>query len=141
MLILLGLPVVVAVAATHRYLQFYAPSNLLVRRVRAHEPRWRTVGAPAGAVGLLLLTMHAAAVAVAAGAPGWLNLAVLVLAWDAVKLAVLVAMTAGRCAIRSMFAGSGVRRELDPEPCPGFGARGRAGTTGLWSQSRPKCRP
>ena len=41
MLILLALPVIVAVAAFHRYLQIYAPSNLLVRRVRAQQPRWR----------------------------------------------------------------------------------------------------
>ncbi len=102
MLVLLALPVLVAVAAAHRFLHHYAPSNLLVRRVRTREPRWRTVGALAGTVGLLLLTMHAVAVAVAAGAPGWLNLAVLVLAWDSIKLAVLVAMTSARCAIHSM---------------------------------------
>ncbi len=111
MLILLALPVVVAVGAAHRYLQFYAPSNLLVRRVRAHEPRWRTIVALAGAVGLVVLTMHAVAVAVAEGAPGWLNLAVLVLAWDSIKLVVLVAITSGRCAIRSMSRGrSGLPR-------------------------------
>ena len=36
--------------------------------------------------GLLLVGMHVLAEAVAAGAPGWLNLVVLVLAWDAIKV-------------------------------------------------------
>ena len=86
MLILLALPVIFAVAAMHRYLQFYAPSNMLVRRVRAQEPRWRTCSAMAGVAGVLLLAMHAVGTAVSSGAAGWLNLVVLVLAWDAIKV-------------------------------------------------------
>jgi hypothetical protein len=31
-----------------------------------------------------------------AGAPGWLNLVVLVLAWDAIKFAVMTCLTSGR---------------------------------------------
>lgn len=38
MLLLLALPVMAAVAAAHRYLQVYAPTNLLVRRLSAKEP-------------------------------------------------------------------------------------------------------
>jgi hypothetical protein len=39
MLFLLALPTFVAVAAMHRYLVLYAPSNILVRRVRSTLPR------------------------------------------------------------------------------------------------------
>lgn len=99
MLILLALPLIAAVAATHRYLQFYAPSNLLVRRVRAREPGWRTVAMVAAiAVGLLLI-MHLVAVAIASGAPGWLNLIALILAWDAIKLSLLAVLTMGRASL------------------------------------------
>lgn len=87
MLILLALPVIAAVAAVHRYLQYYAPTNVLVRRVRAQEPRWRTVIMLAGLAVGLLLVMHAVTVALASGAPGWLNLVVILLAWDALRVA------------------------------------------------------
>lgn len=89
MVLLLVLPVFATVALAHRYLQMYAPTNRLVRRVRMAVPQ------PPTAVGLLaiavvfLIAMHMVAEAVAAGAPGWLNLVVLVLAWDAIKLALL----------------------------------------------------
>ena len=96
MLLLLALPVIVAVAAMHRYLQFYAPSNLLARRVRAHEPRLRTAAVLIVLAGLLLVAMHVLAEAVAHGAPGWLNLVVLVLAWDAIKLAALACAVLAR---------------------------------------------
>ncbi|MEP9382927.1 hypothetical protein [Nocardioides sp. KR10-350] len=86
MLILLALPVIVAVAAMHRYLQDYAPSNVLIRRVRTHRPRCRTAFALAAVAGVLQIAMHAVAAAVAGGAPGWLNLVVLILAWDTIKL-------------------------------------------------------
>lgn len=87
MLMLLALPVIVAVAAVHRYLQHLAPTNLLVRRVRAQECRWRTVIMLAGLTVGLLLVMQAVTAALASGAPGWLNLVVLLLAWDALKVA------------------------------------------------------
>lgn len=87
MLILLALPVVVTVAAVHRYLQHFAPTNLLVGRVRAQECRWRTVIMLAGLTVGLLLVMQAVTVALASGAPGWLNLGVFLLAWDALKVA------------------------------------------------------
>ncbi len=47
------------------------------------------------------MTMHVVANAVSAGAPGWLNLIVLVLAWDALKagwLAVSVILRGISCA-------------------------------------------
>ena len=86
MLILLAIPVIVALALVHRLVQVVAPSNLLVRRVRSAQPRWRTGGVLLGLATVLLLTMHVVADAVSAGAPGWLNLVVLVLAWDALKV-------------------------------------------------------
>lgn len=86
MVLLLALPVFAAVALTYRYLQLYAPSNLLVRRVRAAEPRLRTATALLVLATLLLVGMHVTTEAVAAGAPGYLNFLVLMLAWDAIKL-------------------------------------------------------
>lgn len=106
MLILLAIPVIVAVALVHRLVQVVAPSNLLVRRVRSAQPRWRTGSVLLGLATVLLLTMHAVADAVSAGAPGWLNLIVLVLAWDAIKIAVLAAHSTLRAlavASRRMF--------------------------------------
>lgn len=47
--------------------------------------------------------MHAVAAAPARGAPGWLNLVVLILAWDAIKvcwLALIVGFRAGARSIR-----------------------------------------
>jgi hypothetical protein len=37
--------------------------------------------------------VHAISLAIAAGAPGWLNLVVLLLAWDAIKFAVVACLT------------------------------------------------
>jgi hypothetical protein len=89
MLFLLVIPVLGVVALVYRYFQIYAPSNVLTRRVRTSTPTLRS------ATGLLLLTlvllslMHALAEAVATGAPVWLNLVVLLLAWDAIKVGCL----------------------------------------------------
>lgn len=100
MLILLALSLIVAVAAMHRYLQSYAPTNLLSRSVRAHEPRWSAVALLTVLVAALLVVMHMLGEAVANGGPGWLNLAVLVLAWDVIKLGILAVVLAGRCSVR-----------------------------------------
>lgn len=86
MLVLLAIPVIAAVAITHRFIQAVAPSNLLVRSVRSAAPRWTIAAALLGLATTLLVTMHVVADAVSAGAPGWLNLLVLVLAWDALKV-------------------------------------------------------
>ena len=45
MIMLLALPVIAAVALAHRYLVLYAPSNVLIRRVRATAPALRTAAA------------------------------------------------------------------------------------------------
>ena len=86
MIFLLALPVFAAVALAHRWLQMYAPTNRLVRRVRIAAPRFRTAVGLLAAAAVLLIAMHMVATAVAAGAPGWLNLVVLVLGWDAIKV-------------------------------------------------------
>jgi hypothetical protein len=98
MVLLLALPVFAAVALVHRYLQLYAPSNLLVRRVRIATPRLRTSVGLLAVAATLLIAMHMVAEAVAAGAPGWLNLVVLALAWDAIKVGLLAVATALRAA-------------------------------------------
>jgi hypothetical protein len=108
MLVLLALPIIVAVAAMHRYLHYYAPTNLLARCVRAHEPRLSTAAVLIVLAGLLLVAMHVLAEAVAHGAPGWLNLIVLVLAWDAIKLAALACAVLARRAL--LIAGRAFRR-------------------------------
>lgn len=89
MLFMLALPVLIAVAAMHRYLQLKAPSNLLARRVSTALPTFRTGIALVALAAVLLTLMHVLAEAIAAGAPGWLNLVVLVLAWDALKVGCL----------------------------------------------------
>lgn len=80
MLFLLFLPVVGRFALFWRYVQIYAPSNVLIRHVRWAPPRWRTVLALFALTTVLLVAMHVVAQAVGRGAPGWLNLVVLVLA-------------------------------------------------------------
>jgi hypothetical protein len=107
MLLMLALPIIIAVAAMHRYLQTYAPTNVLARRVRAQAPRWRTAAVLIVLATALLLAMHALGEAVANGAPGWLNLLVLVLAWDAIKIGLLAILVIGRCARRTVAASRG----------------------------------
>ena len=96
MLILLALPVIAAVAAFHRYMQCYAPSNLLTRRVRAATPTFRLTAVLLVLAAVLLVLMHVLAEAIGAGAPGLLNLVVLVLAWNAIKLTLVALVVAGR---------------------------------------------
>ena len=114
MLILLALPVIVAVAAMHRYLQCYAPTNLLARRVRAREPHWRTAAALSALAAALLVAMHILAGIIANGAPRWLNVVVLVLAWDAIKCGVIALATALRtlCAVHARRRGTGLSRPM-----------------------------
>lgn len=81
----LVIPVRAGAVLLHRSLQMYAPSNILIQRVRLSR---QTVGSVAPLVVLaavLLVVLRAVSNAVTGGAPGWLNLVVLVLAWDAAK--------------------------------------------------------
>ena len=97
MLILLALPAIVAVAAIHRYVNLFAPMNLLVRRARAQQPRWGTAAILAMIAVSLLAAMRAVADAVSNGAPGWLNLVVLIFAWDAIKVGLSALELVVRC--------------------------------------------
>lgn len=129
MLILLALPVIAVVAAFCRWLQCCAPSNLLASRVRTAAPTFHAVAALLALTALLLALTHALAEAVAAGAPGWLNLVVLVLAWDAIKFGVLACLTAVRRAV-CVARGSRTRRDCSvPSTSPRDSAGRRAGRT------------
>src|SRR4051812_5673702 len=85
----LAIPILKVVTALHRYLALCAPSNLLVRRVRSSPPRWRDVMLLTALAVSLIVAVRVMADAAAAGAPGWLNGGVLILAWDAIKFALL----------------------------------------------------
>src|SRR5215212_10292549 len=72
-------------AAAHRYAQAYLPTNVLVRRLRTpRNLKWATPTATMlipsylGAAWLMTTLL-------AYGGPGWLNLLVLLLVWNAVK--------------------------------------------------------
>lgn len=114
MLILLALPAVVAVAATHRYLRIYAPSNVIVRQALSATPRWRIVAALLAFAAVLLIAVRAVAEEVAAWAPGWLNLVVLVLAWDAIKVVILAVHVGLRVVVRGAVMTSRVARTNCP---------------------------
>jgi len=97
MIMLLALPVLLVVTRAHRHLQVYAPSNVLIRQVQMSRPRLRTCGMLVVLSAGLLVAMKVVADAVVTGAPGWLNLVVLVLAWDAVKIMGVAVVVAIRC--------------------------------------------
>jgi hypothetical protein len=99
MLLLLMVPVLALVTCGHRYLQLYAPSNAVIARARTSAPRPRRALILAVLASTTLVAMHLLAAAVAAGAPGWLNLVVLVLAWDTIKFGLVAASEAVRCSM------------------------------------------
>lgn len=118
MLLFLALPGFAIVALVHRYLQIYAPSNVLVRRVRWSAPTWRMAAALLVAALVLVGVLHVLARAIEEGVPGWLNLVVLVLAWDAIKIGALGCLVLARGVLSSFrltrprrpYEGSGLVR-------------------------------
>ena len=77
----------VRLAATiHYYLQAFAPTNILLRRLRTRSGlKWVIPTA------LLLVPMYLIAAAIATtviddGGPGWLNLVVLTCIWNAIRV-------------------------------------------------------
>jgi hypothetical protein len=86
MILLLAFPVIAAVALAHRCLVLYAPSNVLIRRVRETAPALRLVAAMLALASSLIVAMKMVSDAAASGGPGWLNIVVLVLAWDTLKI-------------------------------------------------------
>ena len=87
MLMLLFIPIFYVVACAHRYMQLFAPSNLLIARVRTSPPYWRTAMLLLALAYALIWATHFLTMAIGNGAPGWLNLVGLILAWDAIKFA------------------------------------------------------
>ena len=115
-MLLLLVPVLVLVTRVQCYLQLYAPSNGVIARTRFAPPRCRIALLLATLAMTLLVAMHVLAEAVGGGAPGWLNLVVVVLAWDAIKLGLASASVALRCAVgncRTLLHHGPRRRELD----------------------------
>lgn len=88
------------------YPKEFPPSNLIVRSVRSARPSARLAVSLLGLTAASLLTMHVVASAIAAGALGWLNLIVLVLAWDTIKFGSLAIAVLWRI----------VRQALSPGP-------------------------
>ena len=120
MLLLIAVPVIILAAVAHDLLRAYAPSNALICRLRGSRPTLPRAGALAVLALLCLSVMHALALAIEAGAPGWLNLLVLVLAWDVIKFgwfAVTLLLGAPRVAC-PRWAGRAAR-----SPQPGFYSR------------------
>lgn len=108
MLFILALPLSSCVAQIWRYVDTYAPSNILIRKVRSTPPRWSTVLALVALATALLVAMHVLALAVERGEPGWLNVIMFVLAWDAIKfLALSLIVTARR--VTAVFKREGMR--------------------------------
>jgi hypothetical protein len=105
MFLLLIAPVVAVVAAAHRLLQLYAPSNLIAAHVRRQRPELRTAGWLIVLAVALLIVGRALSESVADGGPGWLNLIFLITVWDASKfifLAILVTVRRARVAVREI---------------------------------------
>jgi len=85
MLVLLVVLVFILVAMAHRCLALYAPSNRLIRTARWARQRWLAAAGLIAGSCMTLLLMRGLTAAVSAGAPGWVNLVVVVLGWDAIK--------------------------------------------------------
>ncbi|WP_148575331.1 hypothetical protein [Nocardioides caldifontis] len=93
---LLFLLAVSGAALAHRYLQVYAPSNVVVAHARRARPRLRV------AAGLFALSTALAASAFALtewvvnGGPGSMNLVIIIATWDAFKFT-FTAITVALC--------------------------------------------
>lgn len=89
-------------AASHRYLQTYAPSNLLVAHVRRKRPRLRVAGALLALAAALMLGARVISEWAASGGHGWLHLLVLTAIWDCLKFAGLALAVLVRCAATTL---------------------------------------
>ena len=110
MLFLIALPVLVLVAAGHRWLHAHAPTNLAISRARLAPQSWRTVLLFVAIAIMLLLAMRVVELWVASGAPGWLNLVVLVLAWDMIKFGLASCLLAFGCVRKLVGAAASSRQ-------------------------------
>ena len=80
------------------YFSGLAPSNVMIARAQMMSPpRWRNALMLAALATAALVLMRLLAVAILAGSRGWLNLIVLILAWDAIKFALASLLLGCRC--------------------------------------------
>jgi hypothetical protein len=80
------------VAPAHRYLQAFAPSNVIVSKLRRERP---TTWIASGLMGLSAAFALGAIIAAdwaAEGGPGWIHLVVLLWTWNAMKFLWTAAM-------------------------------------------------
>ncbi|MFT4011718.1 MAG: sulfate permease [Nocardioidaceae bacterium] len=105
------------------FLRCYAPSNIALDGIRTRRGhKW---GIPAALV-LVPSCLYAASFTttlIERGAPGWLNVVVLVLIWDALKFAVMAPVSAGLL-LRALIAERSPRRRQQFVPmgyAPGRG--------------------
>ena len=80
----------------------FAPSNVLLHRVRA-RPTLTRITAILVVAGGLSVAMKVLSDTVVAGAPGWLNLVVVVLAWDGLKFGLFAIGLACQLTVRATF--------------------------------------
>lgn len=112
------------------FLRCYAPSNVILDAIRARRGyKW---GFPAALV-LVPACLYAASFTttlIEHGAPGWLNLVVLILIWDALKFAVMAPVSACLL-IRARLAERSSRRQRHFVPMGYAPGRG----VGPWTSS------
>lgn len=89
MLLLLMLPVIACVATANRALQRYAPSNLIITRVRQGRPCFWVAGALLALAAVMLLAAATCSELATRGGPGWLHLMFLITTWDAFKFSLI----------------------------------------------------
>lgn len=105
--LLIFIPAIAIAACAHGLLQAWAPSNILIRHVRASRATFRMTATLGVLAFACIVAMHLIAEAIVSGAPNWFNIAVLVFAWDAIKFGVLACLTAARRAAESVRTGLG----------------------------------
>lgn len=115
MVLRLALPVLAVVAGAHRYLLRYAPVIIVVGKVTSSRPRPNPGAKLLALSGAFLIAVKAVSAAVKDGAPSWLNLVVLVLACDAIKVAAV--------AVQQFFASAIPLRTTIDEPSAFVGGR------------------
>ncbi len=80
-------------AAIRGYLRFYMPTNIAIDLLRTRRGLKWAVPAALVAVPAYLFAMSLCATVVERGGPGWLNVLVLLFAWNAMKFAALGVVT------------------------------------------------
>lgn len=99
MLLLIFILAIAIAGSVHAILQAWAPSNILIRRVKSAPPRWSTVGGLVGLAYALILMIRGLELAIAAGAPTMLYVLVGICAWDCMKVALLALREALRTTV------------------------------------------